>query len=160
MEQRESDIINNIRIEYISDPKTSYRKLAEKYNYPLKKISKLGKQENWKQLRVQLGDKILKKTINRISTEKSNELARVIESSSKLLSHINRALERDDEFDMVYVTKQGKMINLNKADAKAINNMASALKQLMTIMKIAESDDDGPEGLSIKIEGDFGEKEE
>lgn len=149
-----ADIIENIRIEYISDPKMSYRKLAEKHGVSLKTISRIGKQENWKQLRVQLGDKILKKTMNRISTEKSDELAKVISTSSKLLNHINKALDREDEFNAVFVTKDGSAVTLEKADARAIKDMASALNSLMTIFKTAEGDDKNEaDGFTIGIEG-------
>lgn len=150
--QSETDILSNIRIEYISDPKTSYRKLAEKYDYPVKKISAVGKKENWKQLRVQLGDKILKKTINRISTEKSDDLAKVIKSTNKLLKHIDKALDNDEQFDAVIVVKEtGKTIKLNQADTKAINNMANALRSVFEILKVAESDDSAGNNATIKF---------
>ena len=150
--QSETDILSNIRIEYISDPKTSYRKLAEKYDYPVKKISAVGKKENWKQLRVQLGDKILKKTINRISTEKSDDLAKVIKSTNKLLKHIDKALDVDDQFDEVFIMKgTGETIKLNKADTKAINNMANALRSVFEILKVAESDDSAGNNATIKF---------
>ncbi len=158
--QYDTDILDNIRIEYISDPKMSYRKLAEKYNYPVKKISAVGKKENWKQLRVQLGDKILKKTINRISTEKSDELAKVITSTGKLLKHIDKALDSDEQFDEVFVMKDtGKVIRLNKKDAKSINNMANALKNVFDILKIAESDDKSEKDVTIRFESDDESKE-
>lgn len=150
--QSETDILSNIRIEYISDPKTSYRKLAEKYDYPVKKISAAGKKENWKQLRVQLGDKILKKTINRISTEKSDDLAKVIKSTNKLLKHIDKALDVDDQFDEIFIMKEtGETVKLNKADTKAINNMANALRSVFEILKVAESDDSAGNNATIKF---------
>lgn len=154
----DADILNNIRTEYISDPTMSYRKLSEKYKFSLKKISETGRKENWKQLRVQLGDKILKKTINKISTEKSDELAKVIKSTNKLLKHIDKALDVDDQFDEVFVLKDtGKTIKLNKADTKAINNMANALRSVFEILKVAESDDDN-KGMTIRIAKDEAEE--
>lgn len=45
-EIRDEDILSLIKTEYVSDPKMSYRKLADKYNFPLKKIAAAGKEEN------------------------------------------------------------------------------------------------------------------
>lgn len=152
-EKKNEDVLNTIRIEYISDPTTSYRKLADKYNVPLKKISQIGRKENWKQLRVQLGDKILKKTLNKISTEKSGELAGVIKSTNRLLEHVDKALENDSQFENIYVVKDtGKKIPLGTFDAKAINNMANALKSIFEILKVAESDDNAG-NVQIEISG-------
>lgn len=156
----DADILNSIRTEYISDPTMSYRKLAEKYKFSLKKISETGRKENWKQLRVQLGDKIIKKTINRISTEKSDDLAKVIKSTNKLLKHIDRALDIEDQFKEVFVMKDtGKVIKLNKSDARAINNMANALRSVFEILKVAESDDKAGD-MTITIAKDEGEENE
>ena len=153
--QKDEDILNIIRTEYISDPKMSYRKLAEKHKFPLKKISKAGREENWRQLRVQMRDKILKKTINRISTEKSDDLAKVIRSTNKLLGHVEKALNQKDQFEKIVVVegKDGDVtkVALGKADVKAMRSMAGTLKDIFAILKVAEIDDAAGQEKVIKV---------
>ncbi len=151
--QKDEDIINIIRTEYISDPKMSYRKLAEKYKFPLKKISQMGKKENWKQLRVQLGDKILKKTINKISTEKSEDLIRTIRTTNKLLTHVDKALEDDRQFNrhIVYENFKANEKVFDKSDARAIKDMSSALKNIATILQIEPKKENEDNNVSIEF---------
>ena len=133
-----------MRTEYLQDPKMSYRKLAEKYNFSLKKITTRAGSENWVSLRKQLSNKIIKKTINRISTEKSNDLAKCIRSTNKLLNHIDRALDKVENFEEYAVIKDDKKgvvkVSLDRTDTKAINNMARALGNIFNILKAAETD--------------------
>lgn len=133
-----------MRTEYLQDPKMSYRKLAQKYNFSLKKITTRAGSENWVALRKQLSNKIIKKTINRISTEKSNDLAKCIHSTNKLLNHIDRALDKAENFEEYAVVKDEKnkiiKVSLDRTDTKAINNMARALGNIFNILKAAETD--------------------
>lgn len=149
---KEEDVLNLIKIEYVSDPKTSYRKLAEKYNYPFKKISEIGKKEGWGQLRVQLRDKIFKKTMNRISTKKSDEYSRVIQSANKILGVIEKNLDDPKQFNRYIVTENSESVEkiFKKADAKALKEMTGALKEIMAVISAVNSEKKEKNGEGTK----------
>ena len=138
------DILSLIKTEYISDTKTSYRSLAEKYNFPLKKISAAGRKEGWVQLRVQTGDKILKKTLNRISTEKADELVGAINVANRILKKINETLDDEKQFNRHIVTENFKAKEkiFKKVDTKAIKEMTAAIKDLTAIVDLTNRKDE------------------
>lgn len=146
------DILSIIKTEYISDPKMSYRKLSEKYDYPLKKISAAGRKEDWVQLRKQTGDKILKKTINRISTRKADELTRVITTAGKVIRKLEKTMEEDDkQFNRHIVVEDFKPKEkvYKKLDTRAVKDVATALKELAAVVSLNNQED---AGSNIEVE--------
>ena len=161
-EVKKEDILNLIKIEYISDSKTSYRKLAEKYNYPFKKISTIGKKEKWGQLRVQFGDKVFKKTMNRISTEKADEYSRVIESANRLIGVIERSLDDPKQFNRYVVTENFAAVEkvFKKADTRALKEMTASLKELAAVVGYANEKKNAVQGNGNEIKVEFTNIEE
>lgn len=159
---KEEDMLNLIKIEYISDPKTSYRKLAEKYSFPFKKISAIGKKEQWGQLRVQFQDKIFKKTMNKLSTEKAWEYSRVIKSASKLLGVIERSIDDPNQFNRYVVTENFKAVEkvFEKTDTKALKEMASSLKELVAVVSYANEQKNAENNTGDEIQVEFVNMEE
>lgn len=135
----DEDVLSLIKTEYISDPKMSYRKLADKYNFPLKKIATAGKEENWRQKRVQLGDKIFKKTMNRISTKKADEFSRVIKSAGRVLGVIERAMDDEQQFNR-YVLMDGREKVCKKVDTRALKDMTTSIKELANVVAFAKNE--------------------
>ncbi|WP_303000815.1 hypothetical protein [uncultured Eubacterium sp.] len=159
---KDEDILSLIKTEYVSDPKMSYRKLADKYNFPLKKIAAAGKKENWKQLRVQLGDKIFKKTMNRISTQKADEFSRVINSAGRMLGVIEKAMDDEKQFNR-YVLSDGIVSTeqiYDKIDTRAVKDMTTSLKELANLVAFVkneqnnEADSDNEVQVQFKQEGE------
>ena len=97
---------NAIRQEYITDESSSYRKLAEKYGVSVDAIYKRSKAENWQEQRKQLKDKTLTKSIEKISNQRADKMARVMDITDKLLDKLERAV---DELDIHLVTKAIKV---------------------------------------------------
>lgn len=154
----DEDVLSLIKTEYISDPKMSYRKLADKYNFPLKKIATAGKEENWKQKRVQLRDKIFKKTLNRISTQKADEYARVIDSAGRMLGVIERASADEKQFNR-YVLSDGiysKEQVYDKVDTRALKDMTTSLKELAGLIAFVKNEQnnvaDGDNEVQVQFE--------
>lgn len=138
------NVLDQIKIEYLSDPKMSYRKLAEKYDIPLKKISAAGKKEGWVQLRKQTGDKIIKKTINRISTEKADELAGVITTAGKVIRKLEKTMDEDEkQFNRHIVVEDFKAKEkiFKKIDTRAVKDVVAALKDLAVIVSLKNQDE-------------------
>lgn len=152
-QKNSEDILSLIKTEYISDPKTSYRKLAEKYKYPLKKIAAAGRKEGWGQLRVQVRDKTLKKTINRISTEKADELADVITNANKVLKVIGKAFEDDKQFNrhIVINNKITQEKVYKKVDTRALRDITTCLKDIAAVGELMKQGNEDNEGKSIEI---------
>lgn len=150
--KRPEDVLMQVKIEYISNPKMSYRKLAEKYDVPLKKISELGKKEGWVQLRRQTGDKILKKTINRLSTEKADELAGIITTATKVIRKIDKTLEEDEKQFNRYIVNENfkaKEKIFKKMDTRAIRDIATTLKDLAAVVSLSDSNDEQNDNIEI-----------
>ncbi len=162
IEVKGEDVLNLIKIEYISDPKTSYRKLAEKYNYPFKKISAIGKKEQWGQLRAQMQDKIFKKTMNKISTKKSNEFSRVIESANRLLGVIERSIDDPKQFNRYVVNENFKAVEkvFKKTDTKALKEITSSLKELAAVVGYANEQKNAEKDTGNEVKVEFVNMEE
>lgn len=160
--KRPEDVLEQIKIEYISDPKMSYRKLADKYKYPLKKICATGRKEGWVQLRKQCGDKIIKKTINRLSTEKADELATVITTAGKVIRKLEKTMEQDEkQFNRHIVVENftSKEKIFKKIDTRAVKDVATALKELAAVVSLSnrEETDGSIEVVFKEIQEDINE---
>lgn len=100
-----------IKTEYITT-ETSYRKLAQKYGIHYKVISERGKNEKWVELRSQHRDKTLTKTLNKISTQAADKLARIDGLADKLLVKLEQAITELD-LQLYKQTDKTKVIEYN-----------------------------------------------
>lgn len=100
-----------IKTEYITT-ETSYRKLAQKYGIHYKVISERGKNEKWVELRSQHRDKTLTKTLNKISTQAADKLARIDGLADKLLVKLEQAITELD-MQLYKQTDKTKVIEYN-----------------------------------------------
>lgn len=50
---------NQIRTEYLTTKKASYRSLAKKYNIPIATLSRVGRDEKWHEQKKQINDKVI-----------------------------------------------------------------------------------------------------
>lgn len=117
-----------IKKEYITDPKTSYRKLAEKYGVSRVQIGNVGAEEGWVELRRKHLDKTLSKTVNAIGTAQAQRAARLQTVADKLLGKIEAAV---DSFDMEILF----------ADRQALRQITGALKDIKEIQMIKSDAD-------------------
>lgn len=136
---------NAIKLEYITDPTTSYRKLAEKYGVHYKVIGAKGKEEKWCELRSQHKDKILTNTLDAISNEQVDRATRLISVSDLLLTKVETLLQ-DEEMLLVNpqslkhisgVLKDIKDIQMIKSDA----DMREQEARIANLRRQAEQED-------------------
>ncbi len=85
-----------IKTEYITTDKSSYRKLAEKYNIPLGTLQKRAKREKWPELKQQSGDRTVAKTVTQIEDKQVDKLKRIQDITDKLLDKIEKAVDELD----------------------------------------------------------------
>jgi len=100
-----------IKTEYITT-ETSYRKLAQKYGIHYKVISERGKNEKWVELRSQHRDKTLTKTLDKISTQAADKLARIDGLADQLLVKLEQAITELD-MQLYKQTDKTKVIEYN-----------------------------------------------
>lgn len=97
-----------IRNDYINGG-GSYRKLAEKYEVPLRTIALRGKEENWTALREtqrnKVATKLQQKTAEVIVKKEVKRMERLLSISDKMIDKIERAVE---ELDLAQVTNKTK----------------------------------------------------
>ncbi len=95
-----------IKTEYITTDKSSYRKLAEKYGIPLGTIYKRAKKENWVELKQQSYDKKVAKTVASVENNQVKKLEKILNITDKLLDKIEKAV---DELDLQLCKKVEKV---------------------------------------------------
>lgn len=93
-----------IKTEYITG-NASYRKLAEKHGVHYKAVSAKGKAEGWVELREQHRAKTITKSLEKISDQQADKMARIDGIADKLLDKLEQAVT---ELDMKITTRKYK----------------------------------------------------
>lgn len=127
-----------VKTEYITTDKSSYRKLAEKYNIPLGTLYKRAKREKWVELKQQSGDRTVAKTVEEIENKTVDKLTRIQDITDKLLDKIEKAI---DELDIqlyknVEKVKEIEYNNLERPDkpTKEIIHEEEKVTEIRTII--------------------------
>jgi glycosyltransferase involved in cell wall biosynthesis len=85
-----------IKTEYITTEKSSYRRLAEKYEISLGTLSNRAKNEKWAELKKQHYDKTVTKSVEKIEKSKVDKMTRIIDVADRLLAKIEQAVNELD----------------------------------------------------------------
>lgn len=85
-----------VKTEYITTEKSSYRKLAEKYDISLGTLCNRAKNEKWTKLKKQHYDKTVTKTVKKIEKKKVDKMTRIINIADRLLDKIEKAVDELD----------------------------------------------------------------
>ncbi len=85
-----------IKTEYITTEKSSYRKLAEKYEISLGTLCNRAKNEKWAELKKQHYDKTVTKSVEKIEKSKVDKMTRIIDIADRLLAKIEQAVDELD----------------------------------------------------------------
>lgn len=127
-----------VKTEYITSEKSSYRKLAEKYNIPLGTLYKRAKREKWVELKRQSGDRTVAKTVTIIEEKKVDKLTRIQDITDRLLDKIEKAI---DELDIqlyknVEKVKEIEYNNIERPDkpTKEIIHEEEKVTEIRTII--------------------------
>jgi hypothetical protein len=140
---------DDIRTEYVTS-ETSYRKLADKYKINYQTIAKTARAEKWVNKRKEHTNKILTKTSDKIAESKANKLATIAESADKMADTIHRVMEDTDQF-FRRTTLAGEEIVSQKADTKAMKELASAMKDLTSVLRNVYNIPTEAESISLQI---------
>lgn len=162
-----------IKTEYITS-EISYRALAKKYGISFSCLQSRGKAENWVGLREECRDKIVQKSVDLISDEQANRIARALRIGDKILDRIEEALDdidkllvkktttvkrigKDEDDNPVEITRSSDDVELRevKVDTLALKQIASTLRDLKEIKVFtAELDKQEQEARIRKLQKD------
>ena len=148
-----------IKSEYITDSKSSYRKLAEKYNVPFATLQCRARKEGWATLKKQTQDDIITKTINKDTDKKVDRMSRLMDVTDKLLNKIEEAIVELSTEGIVIGSSNLKQISGSLKDIKEIHGIKSDRDireqeaRIRNLEKAAESTDDKPNEITITIAG-------
>ncbi len=81
-----------IKTEYITDSKSSYRKIAEKYGVPFTTLKDRAKKEGWANLKIQTQHDIVTRTIDKDIDKKVDRATRLMDVTDKLLEKIEETV--------------------------------------------------------------------
>jgi hypothetical protein len=167
-----------VKSEYITSEKSSYRKLAEKYDIPLGTLQKRAKKENWPDLKKQSGDRTVAKTITVIEKKQVDKFKRIQDIADKLLDKIEKAVdeldihlakktiktkeieyhnyERPDKPTKETINETEEIIDYHSIiDRKGVQELAAAIKNLKEVQMLkSELDEKEQEARIAKLQRD------
>lgn len=143
---------NKIKTEYITTD-ASYRDLAEKYDVPRVTIGRIGKAENWVELRRQYTDDLMTKTLTEMSKGQVERAARLQSVADKLLDKVEGMIEIEDSTQgvrqLAATLKDIKDIHMIKSES----DMREQEARIANLRKQAEKDDAVTEPIKVIVEG-------
>ena len=87
---------NELKIEYITTD-ISYRKMSAKYGIPMNTIVHAAKTAEWTKERKRYREKVVSKTLRKVSDLESNKLAKLVRVSDNLDELIEQVMEAKKE---------------------------------------------------------------
>lgn len=100
-----------IKTEYITDSTMSYRKLAQKYKVGVQSITTRSKREGWIEQRERHKNRIVTKTLEKISERESSRISKYMEITDTLTEKLIQALalvEPSDTYALRQITSSLK----------------------------------------------------
>lgn len=148
-----------IKTEYITTEKSSYRKLAEKYEISLGTLCNRAKNEKWAELKKQHYDKTVTKSVEKIEKSKVDKMTRIIAVADRLLAKIEQAVNeldiqlyknvekvkeieynnelRPDKPTKEIIHEEEKVIEVRTIiDRKGVQEIAAALKSIKEVQML------------------------
>ena len=129
-----------IKAEYVTT-NISKTKLAEKYGVSVSALNYRSAVDHWGELRKAHRDRVLEKTSQRLSDSAAERLALLMGGTDKMLAAALDVLDDPQQFYRypVKVKEDGETVTreeiLQKADTKAMKEMASLLEKLKDIAR-------------------------
>jgi hypothetical protein len=151
-----------IKTEYITDSKSSYRKLAEKYDVPFTTLKDRARKEGWAQLKTQTQHDIITKTIDKDVDKKVDRATRLMDATDKLLTVIEKTVEGISASTVIADKAVLKQISGALKDIKDIQGIKSDRDireqeaRIRNLERQATESDNKPNEITINIAG--GEK--
>ena len=132
---------NLIKNDYVTDPKSSQKKIAEKYGIRYATVAQKSKADNWLATKKEYQEKVRKKALAKIATKQANELAKELASVDNIADRIQRMLADEDQFNRhivqetevddrgIPMTKTIERV-YSKTDVRAMKDALQSLKMI------------------------------
>lgn len=124
---------NVIREEYIRDESSSYRKLSEKYSVGVSTICKRAKAENWAELREQIKNSTITKSIGEISDKKARQAKKYSDMVDKMTAKLSAAINK-----------------VSPTNTTAVRRLTASLRDLKDLLGI-KCDEDSREQETVTV---------
>jgi hypothetical protein len=150
---------NEIKTEYITDSKSSYRKIAEKYDISFDTLKHRATKEEWAKLKGQFNQKVTTKTIDKEINKKVDRATRLMSVTDKLLDKVEQVIDEINVGSLVVEKGFVKQISGALKDIKDIQGVKSERDireqeaRIRNLEKQAEASDDKPNEITITIAG-------
>ena len=108
-----------IKSEYISDPKASYRNLAEKYGVSFNTLKIIAKKEKWPELRTRKHNTVTTQIVKSCVKKEVSQAEKIIKATDEIADRIINA-----------------MTKMDLTNAAAVRQMTLALKDLREIYNL------------------------
>lgn len=137
-----------VRAEYISDAKSTYRSLGEKYGVSPNAISVRSRGENWREQRRRRSEDVSRKIIEAQTRSDVERFAQVSSAAQSLIDQIELAVNDKDQFYRYIVTSvtpepDGSTVSekseriFSKMDTKALRELTASLREALEILRRA-----------------------
>lgn len=134
-----------IKMDYVSDPKSSLKHISEKYGIRLRTIADKSKADDWfatkKKFQAEVVEKAASKLASKATSEKADQLADAIIAASNIAELIRKKTEEPDQFCR-YIVQEGNAESygsteyvFEKMDMKAAKEAISALKGVDDLLR-------------------------
>ncbi len=144
-----------IKTEYITNSKTSFRKLADKYGLHKDTIWKKAKDERWDELRRQHIDNTQTKILEADTEQKVDRATKLQTVADKVLNMVEAYIEASDP--TAIDTQSMKHISGVLKDIKEVQRTSKDLEEqdarIAKLRREAEKEDDQQRDVTITIEG-------
>lgn len=130
-----------IKIDYVTDPSSSHKKISEKYGVSLVSIQKHSKADDWLATKKKYQRDVTEKVIRKVSAKNADKLANAIIAASNIADAILKKSQDPDQFCR-YIVQEGNAESygsseyvFEKMDMKAAKEAIAALKGVDDLLR-------------------------
>lgn len=123
-----------IKTEYITDPSSTYRGLAAKYNVPKTNLERRAKAEGWVELRRQSQDRTVALAVSAYEKKQAKKMEVIDRIANKLLRKIEKAVD-ELEIQMVTESEKTKVIEYNN-DRRPDKPTKETITETVTVKRV------------------------
>lgn len=127
-----------IKTDYVTNPETSLKKIAQKYGIRERTVYDKSKAEGWFATKKKHIEKVTEQAVEKATAKRANALAKEIEAADRIASRILKALDDEEQFNRYIVNKTVSDENtsmstsnekiFSKVDMRALKDAAQTLK--------------------------------
>lgn len=132
---------NAIKLDYVTDPNSSIRKISDKYGIRVKTVANRSKADDWVAAKRNYQKKATTKALSKAMTKEADRMARLLDTTDKLTQQIEKALEDPDQLYRQIVqetvSRGGETIS-TCVDKKTEKFDTRAAKDILQSLKIIE----------------------